>query len=297
MPTSHSKTSKRLIVNADDYGLTRSVSAGIRQAHLNGAVTSTTALMNMPGVEDDLQIAIAECPKLGLGVHLVLTSGQPLLPPQQVSSLLPLFRDSDLSRWKDRIDSVRSLKASEIKAEWRAQNEKFVRATGRAPDHLDSHHHIAYLTRELSSALIELAREYRCAIRMPYTDGATTVDLYGDDIPVDLIERSDRYVLPMLANSIDLPRPDHFEARFYDQDATREVLHDIIAHLPDGVSEMMCHPAVPDSDLCVISVYNVPRGNERALLADPKLRSLIRSSNVELITFGDIARTHWKQGR
>jgi predicted glycoside hydrolase/deacetylase ChbG (UPF0249 family) len=270
MPTSHSKTSKRLIVNADDYGLTRSVSAGIRQAHLNGAVTSTTALMNMPGVEDDLQIAIAECPKLGLGVHLVLTSGQPLLPPQQVSSLLPLFRDSDLSRWKDRIDSVRSLKASEIKAEWRAQNEKFVRATGRAPDHLDSHHHIAYLTRELSSALIELAREYRCAIRMPYTDGATTVDLYGDDIPVDLIERSDRYVLPMLANSIDLP---------------------------DGVSEMMCHPAVPDSDLCVISVYNVPRGNERALLADPKLRSLIRSSNVELITFGDIARTHWKQGR
>ncbi len=56
---------KQLIVNADDYGRTASVSAGIRRAHLRGIVTTTTAMMNMPSVEDDVRLALAECPVSG----------------------------------------------------------------------------------------------------------------------------------------------------------------------------------------------------------------------------------------
>ena len=75
---------KRLIVNADDYGRTRGVSAGIREAHLHGIVTSTTAMMNFPGVQADLARACDDCPQLGLGVHLVLTAGRPLRPAENV---------------------------------------------------------------------------------------------------------------------------------------------------------------------------------------------------------------------
>ncbi len=70
----------RLIVNADDYGLTAGVSAGIREAHQSGIVTSTTAMMNLPGVVEDLRLALETCPGLGLGAHLVLTAGGPLRP-------------------------------------------------------------------------------------------------------------------------------------------------------------------------------------------------------------------------
>ncbi|MEK7278341.1 MAG: ChbG/HpnK family deacetylase, partial [Chloroflexota bacterium] len=78
---------KQLIVNADDYGRTPSVSGGIRHAHLRGVVTTTTAMMNMPSVENDIRLALEECPNLCLGVHLVLTAGRPVLPPERVPSL------------------------------------------------------------------------------------------------------------------------------------------------------------------------------------------------------------------
>jgi hypothetical protein len=77
----------RLIVNSDDYGRTREVSRGIREAHLRGIVTSSTCMMNMPTVVEDIQLAMQETPRLGLGVHLVLTSGRPLLPADQLPGL------------------------------------------------------------------------------------------------------------------------------------------------------------------------------------------------------------------
>ena len=79
---------RQLIVNADDFGRTRGVSAGILRAHLEGIVTSTTAMMNMPGVAADLHQAKSEAPRLGLGVHLNFTAGRPLLPPEWCASLV-----------------------------------------------------------------------------------------------------------------------------------------------------------------------------------------------------------------
>jgi predicted glycoside hydrolase/deacetylase ChbG (UPF0249 family) len=100
----------RLIVNSDDYGRTAAVSQGVRNAHLFGIVTSTTCMMNMPTVVDDIHTAMKEAPRLGMGVHLVLTSGQPLLPAAQVPSLVApdgsfLKLDQFLARL-DQIDPV-----------------------------------------------------------------------------------------------------------------------------------------------------------------------------------------------
>ena len=63
----------RLIVNADDYGRSANVSRGIRDSYLNGILTSTTCMMNMPTVAEDIKIAQHETPDLGMGVHLVLS--------------------------------------------------------------------------------------------------------------------------------------------------------------------------------------------------------------------------------
>ncbi len=81
-------TAVRLIVNADDYGRSRNISRGIREAHLKGIVTSTTCMMNFPTTATDIRQAREETPDLGLGVHLVLTSGSPVLPAAQVPGLV-----------------------------------------------------------------------------------------------------------------------------------------------------------------------------------------------------------------
>src|ERR1700704_2262214 len=77
-----------LIVNADDYGFSPGVSAGIRTAHSGGIVTSTSVLIVAPGALADLRKAQSSCPDLGIGVHLALTGGwRPVLDAERVRSL------------------------------------------------------------------------------------------------------------------------------------------------------------------------------------------------------------------
>jgi len=277
---------KRLIVNADDYGLTATVSAGIRQAHQEGIVTSTTAMMNMAGVEDELHTALSACPKLGLGVHLVLTAGKPLLPIKEVPSITALSGSESFPKLAVLSKNGNRLKAEEVKAEWHAQIEKFIRATGKRPDHLDSHHHTSYLTAPVFGAMLELAREYDCPIRMPLA-GEIDLKLLLGDHASDSAEHT-QFLLPMLLASTDVRRPNCSEVGFYDQQATLATLHAIIDRLPEGVTEIMCHPSVPDNTLSQITGYNYQRAVELSLLTNPELKKRLSAAGAKLISFGEL---------
>jgi predicted glycoside hydrolase/deacetylase ChbG (UPF0249 family) len=276
---------KQLIVNADDYGLTAGVSAGIRRAHSNGIITSTTALMNRPNVEAELKIASAECPALGIGVHLNLTSGDPILPPAQVSTLMKVFDQHD--HGLHRLDMIGQLNRAEVRAEWRAQIEKFIRATGHTPDHLDSHHHSSYYTPELCSLMLDMAREYHCAIRLPLINSGDAGSTF-DDLPIDLRDRAKQEIPKILINTINVPKPEHFIADFYDETATQETLLRIIDALPDGVSELMTHPGYNDAALTAFSSYNEPRARELGVLIDPEVRNYLKANQIELISFAKL---------
>ena len=78
---------KRLIINSDDYGRTPEISRGIRETHLHGVVSSTTCMMNIVTTAGDVAIARKETPKLGMGVHLVLTMGDPISASETVRSI------------------------------------------------------------------------------------------------------------------------------------------------------------------------------------------------------------------
>jgi len=273
---------KRLILNADDYGRTSSVSAGIRKAHLEGILTSTTAMMNMAQIESDLRLALAECPRLGLGVHLTLTAERPVLPPEQLPSLTRLAADGQsFPKLADLTRNAQSVNAAEVKAEWRAQIEKFMRLTGRAPTHLDSHHHSSYFTPEMFGAMLELAREYRCGIRMPVASGVSMESVVQDLPAIDFLR-------PMLLASTDVRCPDYFEARFYDEQATAAMLDQILANLPEGVTEIMSHPGLADESLAAITSYNRQRAAELQVLTAPGLRERVKAAGIELISFAGI---------
>src|SRR5690242_18920412 len=110
---------KRLIINSDDYGRSPDISRGIRQAHLNGVVSSTTCMMNIPTTAQDVAVAVQETPKLGMGVHLVLTMGKPILPREAVSSIVD--EQGNNRKYVPFLDNIPQLNIAEVKAEWQAQ--------------------------------------------------------------------------------------------------------------------------------------------------------------------------------
>jgi predicted glycoside hydrolase/deacetylase ChbG (UPF0249 family) len=273
-------SSKRyLIVNADDYGRSPGVSAGIRESHVRGIVTSTTAMMNMPGIDDELRLAVQDCPNLGLGVHLTLTAGKPILSPEAIPSLVA--EAGAFPRLRGFIARLSMVEADEAQAEWRAQIEKFIEATGRSPDHLDSHHHCSYLTHWLFEAMLELACEYGCAIRSPFSKHAIEI---VEGLPGDCQRRILAFG-PTLLQKYRSPSPDHFIASFYGVTATKAGLLHIIDTLPEGVTEIMCHPGYVDAPLREASGYVEPRQDELAVLADPGVGEHLSTSGIVRYTF------------
>lgn len=263
---------KQLIVNSDDYGRTPDISRGIREAHLHGVVTSTTCMMNIPTTAADVAIAVREAPSLQMGVHLVLTMGKPI--GSRFASLTDengnFFRPAPL------IERLPRLDIEEVEAEWRSQVEAFVKAAGRKPTHLDSHHHSSYFSAELFRAMLELAKEYGCAIRFPFT---------GEIMP----EVAETYQhIPGLMEEFNPPRPGCFLSDFYDEGATKENLLNILSNLKDGTSEIMCHPGHVDGTFAKESVYNYQRERELKILTDPSIKEAVQANGIELITFASL---------
>ena len=92
------------------------VSRGIREAHLRGIVTSTTAMMNMATVEEALQQSRLTCPNLGIGVHLVLTTGRPVLPTSEVGSLVN--SDGEFLGEEGLIERIHEIDLAQVSREW-----------------------------------------------------------------------------------------------------------------------------------------------------------------------------------
>ena len=265
---------KRLIINSDDYGRTPEISRGIREAHLQGIVTSTTCMMNIPTTAEDIAVALKETPALGMGVHLVLTMGSPISSPETVPSITD--EHGQFFKYTPLVEHLSTLNIDEVKREWRAQIEAFIKAAGRKPTHLDSHHHSSYFSPELFHAMLELAKEYDCAIRFPFTG----------DISEEL-EETNRHV-PDLVKEFSPRRPDQFVVDFYDEGATHEALLTIINSLPDGTTEIMCHPGYTDEAFAQESIYNNQRDRELDILTDPSIKKAIQANGIQRITFADL---------
>lgn len=267
---------KRLIINSDDYGRTPEISRGIREAHLHGVVTSTTCMMNIDTTADDIAVALQETPNLGLGVHLVLTMGRPLSAPESVPSIVD--EHGNHHKYDAFIENIPTLNMDEVKAEWRTQIEAFIKASGKRPTHLDSHHHSSYFSPELFRAMLELAREYHCPIRYP---------LLAENDDSREFSETTKHASELL-NEFDPRRPDVFYVNFYDAAATRENLLSIIDSVPEGTSELMCHPGYVEADFAKESVYNLQREKELKILTDPEIKAAIEAQGIKLITFADL---------
>lgn len=280
-----------LIVNADDYGRSAAISAGIRYAHQRGIVTSTTVMINFPGAAGQVRQALAECPTLGIGVHLCLTDGQSLLPAQQIPSLVG--PDGSFPRRGAQLARLSQLEPAEVRSELRAQIEATLDA-GAQVDHLDSHHHATYLHPTVLEMMMELAAEYRIPVRAPIAEGGLWAALAAGWTPscitpedADALEAR---VTEKLA-AAGTARPDALVTSFYAEGATLEGMLRILERLPAGVSEIMCHPGYYRPD-CPSS-YNMQREHELRILCHSAVRRKVANLGIELTTFERLRE--WKR--
>jgi predicted glycoside hydrolase/deacetylase ChbG (UPF0249 family) len=279
---------RQLIVNADDFGRTHKVSDGILKAHRAGIVTSATAMTNMPGAAHDLARAIAEAPRLGLGVHLVFTAGRPLLPPEWAPSLIDehghFHTQEAILKDPARID------LDELRSEFKAQVSAFEHAAGRKPDHLDCHH-FAHMQPRLFAVYHDLALELDLPLRLPFprreadlADPTLLPPNLAGLIPGDVLRSVARENWQRLAEK-PVRAPERFIAGFFGDNVSVEYLLALLDQLPDGVSELMVHPGYSDEALAAESTYNTKREDELAVLTDPRVRQRIADLGIELTTF------------
>lgn len=251
---------KRLIVNADDLGYSAGVDAGIMRAHRDGIVTSASLMTNVPGAGRAAALA-RETPTLDVGVHLVITHGHPLSDPATIASLVGA--DGGFRKPREVIGGGRVRSAKALR-ELRAQYARGRELLGRQPSHLDTHHWVEE-DPEVQEAFLELARETGAAVR---------------SITPAIRDRARR---------AGIRTPDGYSREFQHRGHIDVAsLLRIVGALPEGTTELGCHPGEADPELEKRSSYARERPIELATLTDPAVRARIEELGIALATFASL---------
>jgi len=245
---------KRLVVNADDFGIAPGVNRGIVQALLAGVVTSTSCLVygDMPALPPELHGRV--------GIHLRLTDGKPLSDPTRIGSLIGSNGRFPASREAVRLMAVDS---DEVRREWTAQIEMFLRS-GFAPTHIDTHHH-SHSLPGIAEVYADLASLYSVAALG--LDGGGIRDLRSAGVRCpDFAEITWNVFGPV--NVLDLAG------------AAFAAGHETVF--------LMTHPGYVDDSLIQRSSMVQARRAELDVLLSPRFREAVADDGISLIGMGDL---------
>jgi predicted glycoside hydrolase/deacetylase ChbG (UPF0249 family) len=290
-----------LIVNADDFGMTRGVNRAIIEAATTGVITSTTLMATARAFED----AVAQVPKLNampanvsIGCHVILLDGTPVLPPERVASLLQSSSAESDAEFRIKLtDFARAaltgkLQAEQVEAEASAQIER-IQSAGVAVSHIDCHKHAHMFPAVLQPLLRAAKGRNVTAIRNPFGK------LFP--VPVGQVLRNPKFwrraaelgVLRSFTSDFKRQVEAH---RLKTPDGSVGVLDtgtldlgsflSIVENLPDGTWEFVCHPGYNDDELDQVRTrLRHSRETELALLTSPDARSALERRGIELISY------------
>jgi predicted glycoside hydrolase/deacetylase ChbG (UPF0249 family) len=271
---------KQLVVNADDFGFTRDVNQGIIEAHQQGILTATTLMANGDAFDDAVRLA-RENPNLDVGAHLVLIGGGALGAP-----------GSELPRTVPRLLAAIAARRIHIYDELAAQVRRILDA-GLPLTHLDTHKH-THLAPPVLDAVARVAEEFGIRwVRRPF------------DLPLTAARGGAPWLKRAISRSLGLQRArfhrvlarhhcrttDHF-AGFQLTGRFRTVeLVALIRALPEGSTELMCHPGRATAELQRARTrLKESREQELAALIAPETRRALAESGVELVNYRTLER-------
>jgi predicted glycoside hydrolase/deacetylase ChbG (UPF0249 family) len=292
---------RRLIINADDFGLTSGVNRAIAECHVRGVVTSATLMAAGVAMPDASRLA-PTLPKLSVGCHVVLVDGSPLLPVTELPSLA--FADAGtafaptLGGFVQRALTGR-FSATEIEAEAAAQFQK-LQDSGVAISHFDTHKHTHVFPAVLRPLLRAAQKCGIRAVRSPFVPNRALA--FGDLRKRPALwkrywqTRALRRFLPAFDELLaehDMVAPDGclgvMETGFLDADLFADMIRAVGEALPEGTWEMVCHPGYDDVELATVRTrLRASRQLELQVLTSPEVRSLLDKNGVELISYRDL---------
>jgi chitin disaccharide deacetylase len=299
---------RRLIVNADDFGLTTGVNRAILEANTNGIVSSTTLMANGGAFGDAvLSLRAITNPEanlsssLSVGCHVVLVDGAPVTPAEMLDTLVAIRSAqpekfySSLSAFAARA-TLGGFDRDQLVAEVTAQIRK-IQSAGIEVTHLDSHKH-AHIFPEILQAMMRAARICGVrAIRNPF-------------VPIKSLPARQFKGKAQLWKRLGQTRLLHTFSRQFRQKIKRagmvspdgvigvvetgtvegydSLLRETLTNLPDGTWEWVSHPGYADAELKATGTrLNESRDEERRLLMSPELRLFLEEQKISVISYRD----------
>ena len=299
---------RKLIVNADDLGLTVGVNRAIVESHSGGIVSSATLMANGAAFADAVTAA-RSAPNLSVGCHVVLVDGTPVSPPDAVDTLLAI-RSAEPEKFYSSLSAFAAramlggFDPDQLVAEITAQIRK-IQSTGLQVTHLDTHKH-AHIFPAILAALLRAARI--CGVRairnpfvplqaMPARQFKGKPDLWKRYGQVRMLhtlsgpfhQRTKRAGLltpngvigVIETGSIDTPDG---------SSGYSSLLRQTLANLPEGTWELVCHPGYNDADLRGAGTRLLQsREEERRLLTSPELRRFLEEQKIQIVSYREFA--------
>lgn len=288
---------RRLIINADDLGLTAGVNRAIFETNARGIVTSTTLMANSASFADAVSGVLARpTAHLSVGCHFVLVDGAPLTPPDKVPTLTDgagQFRASvaelALTAQRNKLDPA------EIETEAVAQFRKLW-AAGIQLSHFDAHKHSHLFLQVLAPALRAAQTCGIRAVRNPFEPSnplpVAYLWRYRKSLKRYLQVRALRLLRSKwlrMVRDFGLRTPDGSFGVITTGEVDTHLLGALLENMPEGTWELVCHPGYNDADLDKIHTrLRASRAKELEILTSPATRRLIESLGIELITYNEL---------
>lgn len=276
---------KRLVVTADDFGLSAEVNEAVERAHREGILTAASLMVAGPAAADAVARA-RRLPSLRVGLHLVLVEGRPALPPEHLPDLVGpdgAFR-ADMAALGATIffkPAARRQVRAEIAAQFRAYQ-----ATGLPLDHVNAHKHY-HLHPTIASALLAIGPDFGMrALRVPVEPATVLARVEpGRRSLESRVAAPFARLLARRVRGAGIRVPDQVLGLAWSGAMTAERVAGLLQHLPPGLTELYTHPATVDTFPGHAPGYRYRA--ELAALTAPATLAAARSGPIALGGYSD----------
>lgn len=280
---------KRLIVNADDFGLHSEVNHGIIEGYRRGCLRSASFMAGGSAAEEAAALA-RENPSLGVGLHLTLVAERPVLPPESIPSLV----GPDGRLWPDHMIFIKKfltghISLPEVSAECEGQLLR-AKALGLSLSHIDSHQHLHVLP-QIIAVVISLAKQYGVKkMRLPgeayFFTGGYAAPLFRHLAKAGLTFCA-RRARPKI-EAAGILTPAHFFGMLAGGHMLPAHFLTVLQALPEGTSEIMVHPGQDDGALDDCYHWHYHWREELAAITSPAALTYIKEHRIELISYKEL---------
>lgn len=260
---------KKVIINADDFGMSEGYNYGVIKAVRDGVVSSTTIMINQFAAPHAVSL-LKEVPKVYVGLHVNLTTGKPVSSPKKVPSLVK--PNGEYIGSKDFKTHKKQFVYKDCYTETKAQVERFKELLGYYPTHIEPH---SAMDDQSNKALIDVAKEYDLHYDVLY-QGKFIQPAPEQYLQVE--EKINKKISEIINRG---SRPEDF---FNDS-------YDLLKEKDNGlVTALHFHPGFIDAYILDHSTLTIPRVRDLETLCSTALRRWLKNNDLELISYGDLKK-------